>query len=648
MEISHGKRKKTQNQDGNPVYSVSVIALLMADSLKRPHYAWAVVVLLLTIQFGLLAYSDYVHSPTLNEPAHLAAGISHWQSGDFGLYRVNPPLVRMIAALPVLAAGVTANGGWSSQDPVDRTDFFAGADLIATNGERSFFLFTIARCACIPFAWIGGVVCFLWARDLFGPLAGILATTLWCFSPNILAHGSLITPDMPATALYVAACYLFWRWLRSPSWEQAILAGIVLGVAELTKTTFIFLYPFLPLLWVLYRFSDRAKMYARRLAQEGVMLLVCLVVGIFVINLGYGFDGAFTQLGQFQFISRTFAGQESSTVGNRFADTWLGSLPVPFPEDYVRGIDVQRRDFEHFGRPSYLAGEFKNTGWWYYYLYALAIKVPLGIWGLLLLVAALRFTKQGQLLSTYTLRDELVLLLPAVLIFTIVSSQTGFSEHLRYVLPMAPFVFIWIGQIARPAIVQQLIPSTVAGDGARVRATRAETPSFPLRKGRIGAGWRSWCAILAGGLLAWAVGSSLLVYPHSLSYFNELVGGPTGGNAYLLGSNADWGQDLKYLEGWLGRHPSIDVLYLAYCGHYDPIHLGLKYSAPPPCDPETKQMPELKPGWYAISVNFLRGYPWFAYDGQGGHTVYGRNALSYFLELRPVAIVGTSIYIFHI
>jgi len=611
---------------------VGVLIQGLLGRFTNPRGAWAVVVLLLAVHSAFLAYSAYVHSPTLNEPAHLAAGIRHWQFGEFDLYRVNPPLVRMIAALPVLAAGVKVDSSWLYQDPAVRTDFIAGDNLIAANGERSFLLFMIARWACIPFTWIGGVVCFLWARDLYRSLAGILATTLWCFSPNILAHASLITPDAPATALFVAACYLFWRWLRSPGWEQAILVGLMLGVAELTKTTFIFLYPFLPLLWVLYRFADRAKSHVRRWAQEGAMLLVCLTVSVFVINLGYGFDGSFTRLGRFQFVSRMFTSQEPGTVANRFADTWLGNLPVPFPKDYILGIDAQRRDFEHFGRPSYLAGEFKDTGWWYYYLYALTVKVPLGVWGLLFMVVAMRLAKQVRLTPPYTMRDELVLLFPAVLIFVIVSSQTGFNEHLRYVLPIAPFVFIWISQLA--CVVVAKLPSPVAGEEPRVRA--------------ISSYWRSWPAVLAGGLLAWSVGSSLWVYPHSLSYFNELVGGPTGGHAYLLGSNADWGQDLRYLKWWQDDHPDAKPFYLAYCGHCDPACLGLEYSAPPPCVPDTKQMPELRPGWYAISVNFLRGSPWYAPDGQGGHTVYDRNALRYFLSFRPVAFAGTSIYIFHI
>ncbi len=605
------------------------------STVARSGCAWGAV-LLIAVQSVLLAYSAYVHSPTLNEPAHLAAGISHWQLGDFELYRVNPPLVRMVAALPVLLAGVETDWHRLHRYAGVRSEFAVGDDLIAANGERSFLLFMIARWACIPFAWIGGMVCFLWARELYGHLAGLMAVALWSFSPNILAHGSLITPDAPATALFALACFLFWRWLRKPGWKRAVLAGAALGMAELAKSTFSVMYLFLPLLWLLYRSSERAQMCARIWRREGAMLLVCLSVSVFVTNLGYTFNGSFTRLGEFRFNSRALSGQDSFAVDNRFEGTWLGRLPIPFPEDYILGLDSQRCDFEHLGRPSYLRGAFKQTGWWYYYLYALAIKVPLGVWGLLFLTIAWRLSRRLRVMPPCDIRDEFALVSPALLILILVSSQTGFSEHLRYVLPIAPPVFIWISQAAYCGVL-----SSERSGKTRHASPRKRSPGLRV-------GVRPLRTILASALLCWSIASSLWVYPHSLAHFNELVGGPTGGHAHLLGSNVDWGQDLRYLKWWLDEHPGMGSLYIAYCGRGDPRSYGIDYSGPPPPAPGMKQIPELRPGCYAISVNFLRGYPWFVADGRGGYVAYERGALIYFLTSRPTAVVGASIYIFHI
>lgn len=65
---------------------------------------------LLSSHIALLAWSAARHSATLNEPAHLVAGLSHWKFGRFDLYRVNPPLVRMVAAIPITIVDTTKIG----------------------------------------------------------------------------------------------------------------------------------------------------------------------------------------------------------------------------------------------------------------------------------------------------------------------------------------------------------------------------------------------------------------------------------------------------------------------------------------------------------------------------------------------------------
>lgn len=218
----------------------SFVALFAA--METPRIARRTVVFMLIIHTLLLGYSAYVHSPTLNEPGHLVAGLSYWKFGRFDVYNVNPPLIKMVAALPVMAAGYQEDWSGFYEAPGARPEMGMGEDFVAANGERSFFLFMIARWDCIPFSWLGAIVCFVWARDLYGRPSGVLAASIWCFEPNILAHASLITPDAGATTLGLAACYTFWRWLKKPSWSQAALTGVVLGLAELAKTTLILFY----------------------------------------------------------------------------------------------------------------------------------------------------------------------------------------------------------------------------------------------------------------------------------------------------------------------------------------------------------------------------------------------------------------------
>ena len=642
----------------------------------------------------LLAYTAHSHCPTLNEPGHLVAGMSNWHFGRFDIYRVNPPLVRMMAAVPVMFAG--AKTDWTSfyEGPGARPEFTLGEEFVVANGQRSVWLMTLARWACIPFSLLGGYFCYLWARDLYGAVAGLIALALWCFCPSILAHGALITSDAAATALGFAACYTFWRWLKRPTWWHTLLSGAILGLAELTKTTLVVFYPLWPILWLAYRLPDWRSTGTRRLPtlilRELGMLAVRMIIGLYVINLGYGFEGSCTKLGEFLFVSATLGAEGGKDKappvgGNRFAKTWLAKLPVPLPKNYVLGIDQQRKDFEKYPQPSYLRGQFQEKGWWYYYLYALAIKVPLGTWVLILLAAtrgiwlgkgkrtsddttqrlsALSATlaygpgTMPAILGT-TWRDEFILLAPAIIILTFVSSQTGFSEHMRYVLPIFPFFFVWISRVAvvfdpsrcrEPsgtevqAEIQDMSPARLAGP-TEDSPTRLAGPT-----GKRPTGQRIFAGLVIASL-AWSIVSSLSVYPHSLSYFNELVGGPTGGPQHLIHSNVDWGQDLLFLKKWIDKHPEAKPLNLAYFGYFDPKYAGIEYTAPEVSqlrDGENPEEASILPGWYAISVNFVQGLPCFSYRGDGTKTSYKLQELARFQRLKPVAMAGYSIYIYHV
>ena len=95
----------------------------MSDSDVQSHppagrVATPCAIALLFIHTFLLGWVAYVSSPNLDEPGHLASGISHWEFGRFELYRVNPPLVRMVAAIPILLTNAQTDwGAWNSHSP---------------------------------------------------------------------------------------------------------------------------------------------------------------------------------------------------------------------------------------------------------------------------------------------------------------------------------------------------------------------------------------------------------------------------------------------------------------------------------------------------------------------------------------------------
>lgn len=464
---------------------------------------------------------------------------------------MNPPLVRLVATAPLSLLKTELDCGNAVDSTTVRPEWLLYHDFVRANSTRVLSLHKWARWSCIPFALLGGYVCFRWASELYGTCAGGLALTLWCFSPNVLAHGQLITPDVGATALGIAAAYSFWHWLKEPMRENAALAGLLLGLAELARTTWIVLFLLWPVLWIVWRcpFQGERPSLRKTWRREAAQLASLLLWALFLINLGYGFEGSFQRLADYRFVSHTLGGGPNATAehgtspgSNRFAGTYLGGLPVPLPRSYVMGIDRQQGDFER-GLWSYLRGEWRLHGWWYYYLYALAIKEPLGTWLLLLVTIgiALFARRYGS-----SWRDESMLLLPM---------------------------------------------------------------------------------LVAAAALSWSVSSSLWAYPHSLSYFNELVGGPANGHFHLLHSNTDWGQDLFYLKAWLEKHPEARLVGLEYdMPLLDPKLAGIDYLGSIPEDGP-------RPGWYAVSVNAI-------------HDRLGR--FEYFLRLQPVGTAGYSIYVYHV
>ena len=168
----------------------------------------------------MLAWMAYRYSPTTDEPAHLVAGISHWKFERFDLYRVNPPLVRMLAAIPLLIINPRIDWKEYVELPYWRPEFVIGSTFCNSSGDYFLWCLTLARWSCIPLSLLGAYLSFSWARDLHGTAAGLSALMLWCFCPNILGNGALITPDAGAAALGLASGYCFWRWLRHPCWKR--------------------------------------------------------------------------------------------------------------------------------------------------------------------------------------------------------------------------------------------------------------------------------------------------------------------------------------------------------------------------------------------------------------------------------------------
>jgi hypothetical protein len=409
-----------------------------------------------------------------------------------------------------------------------------------------------------------------------------------------------------------------------PSWRGTVLLAIVLGLAQLTKLTMLVLYPLWVVLFVACRRPNRNCSW-QQASKEVAMLIVVFCGSVVILNTGYMFDGTCRSLGGYQFQSSLLAGnhcvaQGPARCGNRFANTFLEKWPVPLPEDYVYGIDLQKIDFER-GYLSYLNGTWSYRGWWYFHLYALLLKLPLGYLAVAAGAFIVTIAAPNQIVP---LRDELQVLLPACVLAVALVLGSAIGMHSRYAIPMLPFLFILCGKLAR-------LPCS----------------AYPC----------GHAAVVA--MVTWGISSSLLVYPHSISYFNEIAGGPSHGYQYLAKSDSSWGQDLILLRKWLRDHPEAKPIHLAQAGPMDPALLGIDFVAPlvGPRNRSQKHSipPEMlgpKSGYYAIDVCFLEGRDSLSCpDGHGNWyepSTHEEYDLSYFKDYVPIAKVGYTINIYHI
>jgi hypothetical protein len=149
-----------------------------------------------------------------------------------------------------------------------------------------------------------------------------------------------------------------------------------------------------------------------------------------------------------------------------------------------------------------------------------------------------------------------------------------------------------------------------------------------------------------GLCLAASVIESLSVFPHSMSFFNRLVGGPLGGPKHLLDANIDWGQDLLFLKKWYDKHPEARPFHVKYFGDFniDPKIAGIVWKPVPGWLADQKaakqlNLPGPEPGWFAVSVNHVYGYR---------HSDIDEPLYTYFQKLKPAATAGYSIYIYHV
>lgn len=540
--------------------------------------------ILLLVFLGQCVVFMIFKSPTFDEPNWLAIGwyITHywtWQ-GDYHVF-MHPPLTFYLHNGPLRLLE------WLTYDP----DTPPPAGEMADEFPYPYAsilpydtVFLLAKLCMLPVSLLLMAYVYRWAVELHGRPAGVLALGLYAFNPWLIAQAAIIGTDLAIACGMFVTLYSVWRCTRQPSLRNAVITGVAFGLALLTRVSAVFLLP-LGLVSAgaiaLKRFSatkaarhdseNTHPVISGRAFAAGSVLI--LGIALLVVEAGYLFD--------VQPVRAFRPEQEQDMMYRLFHET-----PIPLGA-YINSIRLPQSFLFWMERSAFLAGQHLTSTVWYANALAFLFKNPVPF--LLLLAASLAMWRQWRF------EHAVMVLLPAGVLFLIFSLWFP-VQGFRFVLPIYPFLIVWMSRVAVWDALQK-----------------------PVSR------------IVFGALLGWYIVSGVTAMPDYLAYCNELIGGTAQGHHWFADADYDWGQDLKRLGRALREYDGPPVR-LAYFGSAIPEYYGIQaepLSEPEGCRPTA--------GLLAISATRLNG-------------VYAQNhdCYAWLSEYEPLMRIGGTLFVYAI
>jgi len=494
----------------------------IAAFLERRSLILALALILLGSVRIAATYKVFNH--VVDEPGNIAAGMEWLEKGVYQWEAQHPPLARVVCALGPYFLGIRSQG--TPHQGLE--SMWHEGTLILYHGHDYDRTLAMARLGMLPFFWIACLAVYWWGCLHFSRAVAVIAVFLFSFIPPVLAHAGFTTTDMALTAFLGAAFVAGLAWVEQPSPARAVWFGISTGLMVLSKFSCMAFFPAAAVLALAgYFVSQRPNLAAVVQAAKTRVPTLALAVAIAMVIIWAGYRFSFGSVSP-------------------------GGIPVPAPE-FFRGIQAVQSHLDT-GHDGYLLGETRRTGFWNFYLVAIAFKTPLGFLALLAIGVVLAFGR-------YPLARRLWLPLAFSLGVLLVGMFSTINIGVRHVLP----VYIGFSLAAAVAVVKLW----EAGHA------------------------RKWIWAALGCLTLWLAGSSLLSHPDYLAYFNEMAGSEP--ENILVDSDLDWGQDLKRLSQRLREVGATSVAFT----NSDYADLQGEHGFPP-----IHGMNKIAPveGWNAIGV----------------------------------------------
>ncbi|MFA6568091.1 MAG: glycosyltransferase family 39 protein [Victivallales bacterium] len=546
------------------------------------------VALLLFMHFFFAFTSLVQESATFDETVHITGGLCYWKFDD---YRINPEngnFPQRLAAIPLLFENKLNVPVYTENPSIEANEWLTAYDFLYKKGNNPDRIFMLGKTMTVLLSLGLGLIVYFWSRKLFGPGSAAFSLILYAFCPTVLAHARLVTSDLAAAMGFIASSWAIWHLLKKITVARLLLSSLCLSALFLSKMSAPMIIP-MYLIMIAVRLKDCTELEfvlpgrTFKLKTQASQLFAFLLAGmtnaiviVFLVWMSFGFRYSMINddKGGNEIMGRNWQGitRDTGLVGKV---TDFSRQHRLLPEAYLFGFQFVIKNSAY--RYNYLNGEYRLTGWWYFFPYACLVKTPLPVIGIFILLACLAIRKIRMLPSAEALAKlkpftPLVVLISVYGIFAVVSRMNIGQRH---VLVLYPAAFILAGA------------------------------AIPLLKKS-----PSYLRMSACFLLLWFLAESLAIWPHYLAYFNQLAGGPKNGYRHLVDSSLDWGQDLKSLGRWLKAKGLLNQkktdVYVSYFGIADISHYAPGVKKLPSYHGQEGDIPfDLGGGVYCISATML-------------------------------------------
>ena len=450
----------------------------------------------------------------IDDSMHIPAGYSYLLTHDYRLNQEHPPLIKLLSGLGIWKLHPRfpfESPGWQqAATPGDPEDGMVKIEeaFFETNAKDFEQIAFAGRLPMLVIPLLLLIAVWWFTRQLFGRVAALIAVFLLATEPNIIGNAIVVQNDVASALLLLLFVIALKSFVTAGSVRAALLLGGALGFALVTKYSLVVLAPvsFVSVIvWVIWQ----------RKASAIFPALIVFVTAYVILIAFYAFHVERIDPNESSMIASWF--HLTGRVGAAFK-LFLTWLPPLLPRYFVYGIDMVVQDSRE-GRPAFLLGQVSETGWWYYFPVAFALKTTIpflfaSIGGLVWSVFQVLRHKRYVLLYA---------LLPALL-YLALTMTSHLNIGVRHLLPMFPFVAI---------------------SGAGLIASLVD---FGLKRSRVLA------LVLACLAVIPCLGIAIVTFPNYLTYFSPLAGGASRGWQTLSDSNVETGQEVKPLAAYLKAH----------------------------------------------------------------------------------------------